>query len=85
MGGVTREDQGWGECGSVLDRRQDRHRNDRGPAPESKTDLDREQIREGEEGTPKFPTCDIRLQCWGAQELTDESLPRRFFSESEVS
>ena len=52
MGGVTREDQGWGECGSVSDRRQDQHRNDRRPAPESKRDLGWEQIRE--EGMPKF-------------------------------
>ena len=49
MGGVTREDQGWGvqggECGSVPDRRQDRHRNDRGPSPECKRDLDRNNSR----------------------------------------
>ena len=78
IGGVTREDQGWRFSARSEAPRQDRHRNDRGLAPESRTDLDREQIREGEGGTPKFPTCDIKLHCCDAQELIDESLPRCF-------
>ena len=78
-----REGGGWGEGRLVSDRRQDRRRNDHGLAPESRTDLNREQIRGG--GTLKFPTCDTTGQFWGTQELTDESSPDSRSLELEVS
>ena len=53
MGGMRREGRGWEEGRLVPDRRQDRCRNDHGPAPGSRINFDREQIR-GEGGNAEI-------------------------------